>query len=136
MLNIAVVGAGPMGMATAHHLVLAGHRVTLYEKDSVIGGMTASFDFEGVNIERFYHFICGTDEPYFELLRELELEGQLRWVDTAMGYYHEGRLKDWGDPISLLKFPGLSLLSKVRYGLMAFAATKRKNWKNERGNAI
>ncbi|MFK8020362.1 MAG: NAD(P)/FAD-dependent oxidoreductase [Pseudomonadales bacterium] len=129
MLNVAVIGAGPMGLATAHYLGLAGHRVTLYEKDSVIGGMTASFDFEGVDIERFYHFICGTDEPYFELLRELELEHQLRWVDTSMGYFHEGRLKDWGDPISLLRFPGLSLIAKIRYGLMAFAATKRKNWK-------
>lgn len=128
MASVAVIGAGPMGLATAYHLGKAGHHVTIYEKDAVVGGMTASFDFDGIEIERYYHFICGPDEPYFELLRELELENQLRWTDTHMGYFHEGRLKDWGDPVALLKFPGLSLLAKIRYGLMAFAATKRKNW--------
>ena len=30
----------------------------------------------------------------------------------------------WGDPISLLAFPHLSPLEKLRYGLMMFAATK------------
>lgn len=128
MANIAVIGAGPMGLATAYHLGKQGHAVTVYEKDSIVGGMTASFDFDGLKIERYYHFICGSDDPYFDLLDELGLKETLRWVDTRMGYFHEGKVKAWGDPIALLKFPGLSLAAKIRYGLTAFLATKRKNW--------
>jgi glutamate synthase (NADPH/NADH) small chain len=37
--RIAVVGSGPAGMAAAAQLNRAGHRVTLYEKNEVIGGL-------------------------------------------------------------------------------------------------
>jgi 2,4-dienoyl-CoA reductase (NADPH2) len=36
--NIAVVGAGPAGLATAATAAMRGHNVTLFEKDSKIGG--------------------------------------------------------------------------------------------------
>lgn len=129
MSNIAVVGAGPMGLAATYELLKQGHTVTLFEADSIIGGMTASFDFDGLKIERFYHFICRADRPLFELLEELEIGDTLRWQDTSMGYYHQKRIKPWGDPLSLLTFPGLSLISKIRYGLLAFSSTKRSDWK-------
>ena len=37
--KVAVVGAGPAGMATAQQLARAGHDVTLYEKNDRIGGL-------------------------------------------------------------------------------------------------
>ena len=37
--RVAVVGSGPAGMAVANQLNKAGHSVTLYEKDSRIGGL-------------------------------------------------------------------------------------------------
>lgn len=129
MANFAVIGAGPMGLACAHELLRQGHSVTVYEADKVVGGMTASFDFDGLRIERFYHFICKTDYPYFESLKQLGIEDKLRWVDTRMGYFHQGRQKNWGTPWALLTFPGLSLMAKIRYGLLAFFSTKRKNWR-------
>ena len=43
-----------------------------------------------------------------------------------MGVFTGGRLHEWGDPIALLKFPGLSPIEKVRYGLMMFMATRRR----------
>ena len=36
--RVAVVGAGPCGLSAAFHLALAGHRVTLLEKQSELGG--------------------------------------------------------------------------------------------------
>ncbi|WP_200821123.1 NAD(P)/FAD-dependent oxidoreductase [Oceanicoccus sp. KOV_DT_Chl] len=129
MAKIAVVGAGPMGLTVSYRLLKMGHQVTLFEADSIIGGMSASFDFDGVKIERFYHFLCRSDYPLFDLLRDLGIEESLRWQDTYMGYYWKKATRDWGDPFALLRFPDLSLLSKVRYGLMAFTSTKRSNWK-------
>ncbi|CAA0088118.1 Protoporphyrinogen oxidase [Halioglobus japonicus] len=128
MANIAVVGGGPMGLATAYHLLKQGHQVTLFEADKTLGGMSASFVFDGIKIERYYHFICKSDDPLFALLAELGIENTLRWTQTRMGYYYQGALRNWGDPVALLKFPGLSLISKIRYGLLAFISTKRSDW--------
>ena len=115
--RIAIIGGGPMGLGAAYYLGKQGVQVTVYEAGGCVGGMTASYDFDGVEIERFFHFICATDYDYFEILKELDLEDKLHWVNTRMGYFYNGKLSNWGDPISLLKFPGLSLIDKFRYGL-------------------
>ncbi|KAI6194525.1 Dimethylaniline monooxygenase [N-oxide-forming] [Aphelenchoides besseyi] len=38
MKRVAVVGAGPSGLASARHAVLNGHEVTIFEKRNVLGG--------------------------------------------------------------------------------------------------
>ena len=90
--RFAVLGAGPMGLMCAMELLKQGHEVDIYERDNRIGGMSASFDFDGLEIERYYHFICKTDYPLFKLLDELGLAHTLRWVDTKMGFFYKGRL--------------------------------------------
>ncbi len=45
-----------------------------------------------------------------------------------MGLYFDGKLYPWGDPVSLLTFPKLGLIGKLRYGLQAFHSTRRKDW--------
>jgi protoporphyrinogen oxidase len=47
-----------------------------------------------------------------------------------MGYFYDGRLYPWGNPVSLLSFPKLSLIEKLRYGAMMFFSTKRNDWRN------
>jgi glutamate synthase (NADPH/NADH) small chain len=37
--NVAIIGSGPAGLATANQLNKAGHNVTVYEKESRIGGL-------------------------------------------------------------------------------------------------
>lgn len=127
--HFAILGAGPMGLMVAMELLKAGHQVDLYERDDRIGGMSASFDFDGLEIERYYHFICKTDYPMFRLLDDLGLSHALRWVDTRMGYFHKGKLQDWGNPVALLKFDGLGLVDKFRYGLHALYAKSIKDWR-------
>ena len=127
--KVAVLGAGPMGLAVAYQLVLDGHQPIVYEADDRVGGMTATFDFNGINIERYYHFHCISDHDYLQMLDELGIADKMRWVETRMGYWYQGRLQSWGNPLALLKFRGLGLVSKLRYGLHAFLLTKRNDWK-------
>jgi protoporphyrinogen oxidase len=128
MAKTAVIGAGVMGLACAYELLKHGHAVDIYEADDRVGGMAAHFDFQGLNIERYYHFICKPDDHLFDLLKELGIENRLRWRETYMGYYYDGNLYDWGNPIALFKFPKLGFIAKFRYGLHAFLSTKRENW--------
>ncbi len=128
MKKIAILGAGPMGLAVAYQMILDGYQPVIFEADDRVGGMTACFDFSGLKIERYYHFHCISDAAFLQLLGELGLEDQMRWRETRMGYYFKKQLHEWGNPIALLKFPHLSLLAKIRYGLHAFLSTKRSNW--------
>ena len=126
--KIAVLGAGPMGLAVAYQLVQDGYKPVLYEADDRVGGMTATFDFGGIEIERYYHFHCISDKAFLGLLEELGLSEKMCWVSTKMGYWFQNKLQAWGNPIALLRFQGLGIVSKFRYGLHAFLSTKRKDW--------
>src|SRR6185312_11504916 len=126
--RVVVLGAGVMGLAAAWRAGLLGYEVTLLEAAPEPGGMAAHFDLGGLSIERYYHFVCKTDQPTFALLDELGLAGEMRWRATSMGYFTGGKLHPWGDPVSLLRFPHLNPLEKLRYGLLMFTCTRRDSW--------
>lgn len=127
--RIAVLGAGPMGLAVAYQLARDGHRPVVFEADDRVGGMTAAFDFDGLTIERYYHFHCISDHAFLTMLDELGIADRMRWVETRMAYWYQNRLQAWGNPVALLRFKGLGFVAKVRYGLHAFLCTKRRDWK-------
>ena len=128
-LNVAVIGSGPMGLAAAYRVAQQGHRVTLLEADNRIGGMSAAFDFDGLPLERYYHFVCKTDYALFEVLDEFGLKDKLRWKPTEMGFYYQGTWYDWGKPNALLKFPHLSLIDKIRFGVHVLATKRVTDWR-------
>ncbi|RDS83417.1 NAD(P)/FAD-dependent oxidoreductase [Dyella psychrodurans] len=128
-MKYVVLGAGPMGLMAAMELLKRGYEVDIYERDDRIGGMSANFDFDGLEIERYYHFICKTDFALFDLLKELGLSDKLRWTDTKMGFFYNGKLYKWGTPFALLAFDGLDFISKIRYGVHAMYAKGIKDWR-------
>lgn len=118
-----------MGLVCALELLKRREQVELFEHDDRIGGMSASFDFDGLAIERFYHFVCKTDQPLFALLRELGLGDRLRWTDTRMGFYCDGRLYPWGTPQALLRFDRLGWIDKARYALHVLYTKNVRDWR-------
>jgi protoporphyrinogen oxidase len=117
-----------MGLVAAYQAVLDGHQVDVVEAAPEAGGMAGHFDFSGISIERFYHFVSRCDHPTFALMAELGIAQKMVWVPTSMGLFLNGRLNTWGDPVSLLKLPGISLLSKLRYGVLAMLSVRRNSW--------
>lgn len=128
MSKVVVIGAGVMGLAAAYQALVEGHEVDVVESSPEPGGMAGHFDFGGISIERFYHFVCKSDHPTFQLMAELGISDKIRWVPTTMGFFSQGKLHHWGDPISLLKLRGVGLIGKLRYGFFVFACTRRDHW--------
>lgn len=134
--HYAVIGSGPMGLMAAIALLDSGHQVDIYERDDRVGGMSASFDFDGLQIERYYHFICKTDQPLFDLLARLKLSDRLHWTDTRMGYFYNGTLYPWGNPEALLRFPHLGVVDKIRYAAHVMYTKGIGDWRQlDRANA-
>ena len=119
-----------MGLGVAYQLIKKGYKPLIFEADDRIGGMTASFDFNGIDIERFYHFHCKTDDAFFQILKELDLTTKFHWQKTKMGFWYKNKIHPWATPIDLLKFPDLNFIQKLRYALHAFISTKRSDWKS------
>lgn len=126
--QVAVIGAGPMGLAVAYQLVRDGHRPVIFETADRIGGMAVTFDFGGIDIERFYHFHCTSDHDFEALLAELGIADRMVWRETRMGYFLDGRVQPWGNPFALLRFRGLGWAAKLRMACHAFLSIKRKDW--------
>ncbi len=128
MARVVVIGAGPMGLAAAYQAVKDGHQVDLLEAAPEPGGMAGHFDFGGISLERFYHFVCRSDQPTVDLMAELGIGEKLHWIPTTMGFFYQGGLREWGNPVALLRLGGMSLWAKLRYAVFAYICTKRETW--------
>ena len=126
--KIAVIGGGPMGLAVAYEFTLQGYKPVIFEADNRLGGMASCFDFEGLEIERYYHFHCLNDKGFFRMLDEIGLKDQLNWKQTKMGFYYQGNLYKWGSLISVIMFSKVSFLTRLRYLLHAARCLTIKDW--------
>lgn len=127
--TIGIIGGGPAGLALAHELSTCGLEVSLFEAAPELGGLARSFRFGDVTIERYYHFICGDDTGYFRKLRELDSEEVLCWRPTKMGYFYDGKLYPFSSALDLLRFDGIGLAGRIRYGLSALYFSWIKDWR-------
>jgi protoporphyrinogen oxidase len=124
-----IVGGGILGMTLAHHLAKSGFNVSLFEASNDLGGLASSWQLNDITWDKFYHVILLSDTNTRELLRELNLEKDINWVETKTGFYTDGKLYSMSNSLEFLLFPPLGLIDKIRLGATIFFASKIKNWK-------
>jgi protoporphyrinogen oxidase len=122
MLQAAVIGGGITGMATTLSLSRQGYGVTLFEGEDFLGGLGTTFEWRGVHLERFYHCLLPDDHALLPRVRELGLESQMIWRETKMGFMYRNRIWPMNTPRDLLSFGPLTLLERLRMGLMGLRA--------------
>ena len=127
-MRVGIIGAGISGLSTALALAKAGHEVDVYQREKELGGLIATFDFGGFDIEHFYHFLCTSDIGYFRLCQELGIADQLRFEETTTGFYYNGKSYRFCTPLDLITFPGIPFTQRIRLGLFALDARKNKAW--------
>jgi protoporphyrinogen oxidase len=87
--DVAVLGAGPAGLAAAYRLARAGRSVVVLERAPVPGGLAGSFDVAGVRVDHGSHRLhpsCAP--PVMALLRDLlgdDLQRRVRHGRVRLG---------------------------------------------------
>ncbi|MDO8672928.1 MAG: NAD(P)/FAD-dependent oxidoreductase [Dehalococcoidia bacterium] len=132
-MNIGIIGGGLAGLVAGYELSKAGHKVTILERDSQIGGQVGTLEVEGVRLERFYHHIFTSDSQVIGLLKELGIESKLEWLSSKVGFFRDGRLWDFVTPRDLLNFKPVSLINRVRLGLASVYLQRQANWQKYEG---
>jgi len=112
--SVAVVGGGILGMTAAYRLAQQGVHVALYERSNDLGGLVGSFDFDGHQVDRFYHVNLPSDDRILPLAEELGLGDKWRWRPTKVGFYDLGRLFSMTSPKEFLTFPVLRPHDRIR----------------------
>lgn len=128
-MKIGIIGAGISGLTSALALAKKGHHVEVFHKEREPGGLIGTFDFDGVRIEHYYHFLCAGDSGYFRLCEELGLKDQLRFARARTGFFYDGRSYPLSTPLDLLRFDAIPWTQRLRFGLFALEARWRNEWR-------
>jgi len=127
-MKIAVVGGGMTGLAAAYYLSQKGHQITLFEKESYLGGLAACFK-EGENyLEYFVHHFFRSDDEALYLIKLLGLADKLFWHRSGAPIFWQGKVYPFTTPIDLLRFSPLKFLNRLRCGLAALYLKSTKNF--------
>ena len=126
--SIAIIGGGMMGISSALGLAEVNKfSVTLYEKETSLGGLSSFFSWEDVSWDRFYHVILSTDNQLLEFLKNLGLLSQLFWTETKSGFYGDNRLVSFSSVSDFIQFPFLSFPQKIRLAAGILYSSRLKN---------
>src|ERR687893_2103150 len=126
--HVVVIGAGFAGLSAAWELTRRGVRVTVCEAEEEVGGLAGSFEVGGTRLEKFYHHWFTSDTHVVDLVRALGREGQVLHRPTRTGMYYAHQFFRLSTPLDVLRFTPLSILSRLRLGLLALRARRVRDW--------
>ncbi len=117
-----------MGLTLALRLAQNRHKVTLFEAASEIGGLAAAWTLDGVTWDKHYHVTLLSDTWTRAILRELDLDSQVRWVETKTAFFADGRLSPLSNALDYLRLPVMGTISKLRLAATIIHASRVRGW--------
>ena len=128
-IRIGIIGGGYAGLTAAYQLQKQGYAVTLFEKYGTWGGQAATLPLLGTHIEYFYHHLFGSDTHILDLMDDLGIGDQLRWIESKVGWFYDGQIYDFVTPLDLIRFRPINLINRIKLGLMYLYLGRVDNWK-------
>lgn len=110
--HIAVIGAGPAGLTAAYQLQSNGVSVTLFESDSVVGGMARSFSIWGQTVDYGPHRFFSSD-PRVNRFWLDAVDGKYEMVNRLTRIYYRRKFFDY--PVKAVNaLKGLGIFEATR----------------------
>ncbi len=128
-MRVAVIGGGAAGLTAAHELQRLGHQVILFERGGRVGGQLRTVEVEGTPLECLYHHIFLSDTLVPELMEELGIGDRMQWHPSTVGFFSKGQVWDFVTPRDLLRFSPLSLVDRLRLGLVSLYLQRQPDWR-------
>jgi len=136
-MKIGIIGGGIMGISLGYYLSRQGVQVEIFEASPVLGGLAGPLYLEdGTAVDRFYHAILSSDSQLSQLCADLGISDQLRFNETKMGFYHNGRIFSMNNVIEFLRFPPLNWIDRFRLGLTVVYAQFVRDWNDLEGISV
>lgn len=135
--HVAIIGAGPTGLAAAWDLIRHGDfKVTIYEAGDRVGGLAAGFKDEGWDwpLEKFYHHWFQTDSAILGLIDELGWSDQVLFPRPKTSIWSHNKAHGFNNLVAWLSFPYLPLIPKLRFGFTSLYLRLTNNWKTLEGS--
>lgn len=129
MLRYGIVGGGLMGMTLAWRLARAGASVTIVEAAEQCGGLAAPWQLGNIIWDSHYHVTLYSDLALRQLLDELSLGEELRWVTAQTGFYADGTMYPFSSVVDYARFAPLSQFEKARLGYTILMASRITDWR-------
>ena len=118
--HIAIIGAGPAGLAAAYDLTKAGYKVTVYEGAPEVGGLASGFKAPHCDwtLEKYYHHWFQSDKAILGLIKELGWSDQVLFPRPFTVAYVNGKFEPLDSPLMALKFFlfNFPLIDMIRFG--------------------
>lgn len=130
-MNVAIIGGGFTGLTAAYELLQKGHTVTLFEKAPILGGLAYGFREKNWNwsLEYAYHHLFTNDEAILSLIHELNFDDHVLIKRPITATYIEGKIYRLDSAKTLLQFPLLTPIDRIRTGMMIAGAKINPLWK-------
>ncbi len=124
-MRIAIIGGGFTGLSAAYYLQKHDHQTVIFERERFLGGLAGGLrhllgnDFPEEwewDLEQFYHHWFTNDEHVFNLGREIGVGDKFITRRPTTSILYQDQIYPFDSPLDLLRFPHLSLLSRLRTG--------------------
>jgi protoporphyrinogen oxidase len=127
-MEIVVIGGGLSGLGAGYRLCQKGYNVTILEKEDHTGGLASSYSIGDDYIPKTYHHIMVEDTTTISLVKELKLHPDFYWKRLKTGFLYKKTIYNFSSPLHIMRFKPLSVLDRIRFGLMVWASRKKMDW--------
>ena len=128
-VKIAIIGAGFTGLTAALKLAERGHKVVIFEKESLPGGLAQGFKGRGWQwpLEKHYHHLFVSDKESLKFAKRVGVRIEFKKPITAT--FFKDSIYQIDNAASLLKFSKLDFIGRIRVGAVILFLKLNPFWK-------
>ncbi len=114
--RVLILGAGLSGLV-AGEILSKNFEVKIFEKESFLGGLAASFEHDGKKIPRFYHHIIKKNKYTQDYFKRFGGKEKLKWKKIKVAIGVNEKVSIINSFLGPLNFDYLNFYEKIRFGL-------------------